>query len=146
MKDKVIVRRLLPVPAAEVWAAITDKEQMRKWYFDLAEFEPRKGFSFRFSGGPEEGPVYIHLCEVTEVIPQSKLTYSWKYDDLPGISHVTWQLEPQGENTLLTLTHTGLDTIAPSGPNFAVSNFEEGWDYFINKALPEFLEAVGKSV
>lgn len=140
MKDAVIVEKVLHATVPQVWKAITDKTEMKEWYFDLEDFKAEKGFTFTFNGGPEEGPVYVHLCEVTEVIPNKKLTYSWRYEGVPGISYVTWELEAKGDNTLLTLTHTGLDTIAPAGPDFALHNFKEGWNHFVNKALPAYVE------
>ena len=44
------IERTLNAPAEKVWKAITDKEQMKQWYFDIAEFEPTIGFEFTFSG------------------------------------------------------------------------------------------------
>ena len=143
MEDVVVVEKILHAPVDRVWSAITNKNEMKAWYFDLEDFKPEQGFTFKFNGGPEEGPVYVHLCEVTEVIPEQKLTYSWRYEGLPGISYVTWALEAKGENTLLTLTHTGLGSIAVSGAAFAIENFKGGWDHFINKALPSY---VGKNL
>lgn len=144
MKDAVIVERVLNASVPQVWNALTDKNEMKDWYFDLQAFRAEKGFIFQFNGGPEEGPVYVHNCEVTEVIPQKKLSYSWRYEGYPGISYVTWELEPKGNDTLLTLTHTGLDTIAAAGPDFAISNFHEGWNHLVNKSLPDYFEKTGK--
>ena len=48
-----------------------NKNEMKKWYFDLAEFKAEVGFKFQFSGGPPEKQ-YLHLCEVTEIIPEKK--------------------------------------------------------------------------
>jgi len=113
---------------------------MKEWYFDLQEFKAEKGFTFKFNGGPETGPVYVDICEVTEAIPEKKLTYSWRYEGFPGNTYVTWELQPKGDDTLLTLTHIGLETIAPAGPDFAADNFKDGWNHFVNKALPAYLE------
>lgn len=46
-----VIERAFHAPIATVWQAITDKEQMKKWYFDLAEFKPEVSFSFSFPGG-----------------------------------------------------------------------------------------------
>lgn len=140
MKDAVIVEKILHAPVLKVWNAITDRNEMKEWYFDLEEFKAEIGFTFKFTGGPDDGPVYVHICEVTEVILHRKLSYSWKYEGFPGISYVTWELEAKGDNTLLTLTHTGLDTIAPGSPDFAHANFKEGWNEFVNQSLPTYLD------
>jgi uncharacterized protein YndB with AHSA1/START domain len=122
-----------------VWQALTDADAMRQWYFNLPLFRTEVGFRFEFTGGPEDRQ-YLHLCEVTEVIPGRRLTYSWRYDGYPSISYVTFELEPEGEATRLTLTHTGLETISPGHADFARSNFEAGWDDIINRMLKAHVE------
>lgn len=122
-----------------VWQAITDKNKMKQWYFDLPEFKPEVGFEFSFTGGPPER-TYLHLCKVTEVVTGKKLTYSWRYDGYEGNSFVTFELFPEGNNTKLKLTHKGLETFPANNPDFAKENFAAGWNDIIGKSLKEFLE------
>ncbi len=75
-----IIERTYNAPVAKVWLAITDKDQMKQWYFDIPSFKPEVGLEFQFTGGPDEGPHYVHLCRITEVIPYKKLTHSWRYE------------------------------------------------------------------
>jgi len=77
------------------------------------------------------------------VIPEQKLTYSWIYDGYEGCSYVTFELSDENGNTRLTLTHTGLDTF-PIIPDFAIQNFEAGWNDIINNSLKTFLETYNK--
>ena len=140
MENPIVVERTFNTSAAKVWAAITDKNEMKAWYFDLAEFKPEVGFRFEFMGGPEDGVQYRHICEVTEVIPGKKLTYSWRYDGYPGISFVSWELIEAGDKTTLKLTHTGLESFPQDKPDFAKHNFEEGWNHIINISLKEYLD------
>lgn len=133
----IIVERTYSAPISKVWKAITDKNEMKQWYFDLAEFKPEVGFKFNFMGGTEEKQ-YLHLCEVTEVVPEKKLTYSWRYDGYDGNSFVTFELFEEGNNTRLKLTHHGLESF-PNNPDFARTNFEMGWDHLINISLKKYL-------
>jgi len=125
---------------AKVWKAITDKNEMKQWYFDLAEFKPEVGFEFQFMAG-EPGKEYLHLCKVTEVIAGNKITYSWRYDGYEGNSLVTFELFEEGNETRLKLTHTGLETFPASNPDLAKENFVEGWTSIIGTALKDFLES-----
>ena len=134
----VIVERAFNAPVEKVWKAITGREEMKKWYFDLAEFKPETGFEFQFEGGTETKK-YLHLCKITEVIPGKKLTYSWRYDGYEGNSFVTFELFPEGEKTRLKLTHAGLETF-PANPDFAKENFVQGWTDIIGRSLKEYLE------
>ncbi|RZK56809.1 MAG: SRPBCC domain-containing protein [Pedobacter sp.] len=138
--ENVIVERTYNAPIDKVWSAITNVEEMKNWYFQLEDFKPKVGFKFDFIGGPEDGIQYLHLCEITEVVEGRKITYSWHYDNYPGNSFVTWELFDKGEQTLLQLTHIGLDTLAEGGPDFAKANFLAGWTYFVHTALKGYLE------
>ena len=113
---------------------------MKLWYFDLAEFKPEVGFEFQFYGGPEDGIQYLHVCQVTEEVFENKLVYSWRYEGYAGISYLSFELISQGENTLLKLTHEGLDSFPQDNPDFAIGNFAEGWNQIINIYLKDFLE------
>ena len=35
----IVLERVFNMPLSKVWKAITDKNEMKKWYFDLAEFK-----------------------------------------------------------------------------------------------------------
>ena len=135
-----VIERTYNAPVDRVWKAITDKEQMRQWYFDLADFKAEKGFEFQFEGGPDDRK-YLHKCRVTEVVPGKKLQYSWRYEGYEGNSFVTFELFPEGNGTRLKLTHEGLETF-PKNPDFAKKNFMEGWTQIIGTSLKEFLEKV----
>lgn len=135
-----IIERFFNAPVSKIWKAITDKAEMKKWYFDIEEFKPEIGFKFQFVAGAKDGKPYLHLCEITEVIPGKKLTYSWRYDGYPGNSLVTWELFEMGKNTLIKLTHRGIETLAPGHPDFRKENFKEGWTYFMDSALKGYLE------
>jgi len=136
----VIKEVLLNAPASKVWKAITDKNDMKQWYFDLADFKPEPGFEFQFYGG-DENKQWLHLCKVTEVIKEKKLTYSWRYDGYKGISYVTFELFPQGKSTLLKLSHTGLESFpVDEVPELKKENFVDGWNQIIGTSLKEFIE------
>jgi uncharacterized protein YndB with AHSA1/START domain len=137
-----IIERTYNAPVEKVWRAITDREQMKQWYFDIKEFKPVVGFEFQFEGGPDDRS-YLHLCKITEVVENKKLTYSWRYDGFEGISFVTWELFKEGNKTRVRLTHAGLETFPATNPDFAKKNFEAGWTEITGKLLAEFLEGKG---
>jgi uncharacterized protein YndB with AHSA1/START domain len=136
--DKVVVERTFDAPVPRVWRALTDKEEMRQWYFDLKEFKPEVGFEFEFVV-EHEGMTYHHLCKVTEVVPQKRIAYTWRYKGHEGNSLVAFELFSAAEKTRLKLTHTGLASF-PKSPAFKRDNFRQGWDQIIGESLPKFLE------
>jgi uncharacterized protein YndB with AHSA1/START domain len=134
----IVIERTLSAPVALVWSALTDPERMKLWYFDIPGFRAEPGFRFSFTGGPP-GRTYNHLCEVLEVLPERRLSYSWRYEGIPGNSRVTFELFAQGERTVLRLTHRGLETFPADNPDLARANFVEGWTAIIGTSLPEFI-------
>lgn len=134
-----VIERTFNAPIDKVWTAITDRNQMKQWYFDIADFKPEVGFEFTFSAG-SEGKKYVHLCKITEVQPGKKLSYSWRYEGYKGNSIVTFELFDEGGATRLKLTHTGLETFPMNNPDFARESFAAGWTYIIGSSLKEFAE------
>ena len=133
------IERTLNASVERVWKAITDKDQMREWYFDLSEFKAEPGFEFQFDGTTKEKTRYVHKCKVTEVVPNQRLTYSWAYEGYEGNSIVTFELFPEGDRTRLKLTHAGLETF-PKHPDFARESFAAGWTHIIGTSLTAYLE------
>lgn len=136
--EAIIIERTFDAPVERVWKALTDLEAMRVWYFDLKQFKPEVGFEFEFTV-EHEGNRYHHLCKITEVIPQKKLAYTWRYANEEGNSLVMFELFAEGGKTRLKLTHEGVETF-PKTPAYARKNFEAGWTTLIGTELKQFVE------
>jgi uncharacterized protein YndB with AHSA1/START domain len=139
-----VVERTLAAPVEKVWKAITDADEMRRWYFDPENFQPRAGSEFRMVV-EHQGKIYDHRCRVTEVIPQKKIAYTWRHHGHEGDSLVTMELFREGRKTRLKLTHAGLETF-PKTPMFARKNFQKGWNMLIGDSLPDYVENLDREV
>jgi uncharacterized protein YndB with AHSA1/START domain len=133
------IERTFNAPIHRVWRAITDKNAMKEWFFELVEFIPEVGFEFRFWGGTPERQ-YLHICKITDIEVGRKLAYTWRYDGVEGISKLVFELHAEGNKTLVKLTHEGLESFPHDNPDLAAKNFAEGWTYLMDKSLKEFLE------
>jgi uncharacterized protein YndB with AHSA1/START domain len=138
--EPIIIERTFNAPAEKVWQALTDPQIMQQWYFDLPDFKPQVGCEFRFWGGRDAEHQFQHICVVTEVLENRKLTHSWRYEGYAGISYVTFELFPEGEKTHLKFTHAGLETFPADIPDLARENFVEGWTSIVG-ALKGVVEA-----
>jgi uncharacterized protein YndB with AHSA1/START domain len=135
-----VVERIFNAPIEKVWNAITDKKQIREWFFDISEFKLEPGFEFQFIGG--KGNVnYLILCKVIEVINGRKLSYSWRYEGFRGDSQVTFELFPEADGTRLKLTHQGLETFPMSKRGFLNGYFIPDWEEFILGKMKNILES-----
>lgn len=137
--DPIIVEQVVNVKPSEVWKALTDKNEMKSWYFELNDFKPQVGFKFDFLGGAEDKQ-YLHLCKVTEVEEEKKLSHTWVYDNYEGNSVVTWELFETADGTRVKLTHVGTETFPKDDPNFARKSFEAGWNQIVRTSLKDYLE------
>lgn len=140
-QEPFVIEGTYDAPVEKVWKAITDKNQMKEWYFDIESFEPKVGFEFEFEAG-EEDRKYRHICKITDVEFQKKLSYSWHYDGIEGHSYVTFELFPEGNSTRLKLTHEGLESFKTDNPDFKRESFMGGWTYILGTSLKDYLGKV----
>ena len=119
---------VIKAPASTVWKALTDKSQMKEWYFDIPDFNLEEGATFYFyePGGANE---YHHRCQIREVIPHTKLSYTWRHPShSKEESVVSWFLKEVDEGTEVILQHEGIENFADAGPAFARESYQVGWE------------------
>ncbi|ROI06792.1 SRPBCC domain-containing protein [Chryseobacterium sp. G0240] len=141
MDTPIIVQYKINALAAKVWKALTDKNEMKSWYFDIHDFEPEAGNEFNFyePGGERK---YHHQCQILEIIPGHLLKHSWSYPDFSSLKTiVTWELSPaENGSTTVKLTHEGIENFKDLGSGFSKESFTEGWNTIIGQSLKEYLE------
>ena len=95
-----------------IWDYLTKPELLSQWVMKN-DIQPIVGHRFMFKTNPYpemefDGNVY---CEILEVVPFKKLSYSWKGGPAAGQttmdSVVTWMLKSKDNGTELFLEHTG---------------------------------------
>ena len=52
---------IINAPIARVWKALTDRDEMEKWYFNIKEFKAEVGFEFSFIAQNKECVDFLHL-------------------------------------------------------------------------------------
>ncbi|HET9119530.1 MAG TPA: SRPBCC domain-containing protein [Solirubrobacterales bacterium] len=94
------INRVLPAPRTEIWTAMTDPAQVRRWWgpkgfsVPTLEFEPAVGKSLRITMQPPEGDVFHLDGEFREVDPPSLLAFTFRWDPP----------EPDDRETVVTLS------------------------------------------
>lgn len=140
MHEIVVVKQKLDAPVEKVWAALTDKNQMKEWYFDIPDFELSVHGEFNFFE-PGDAKKFHHHGEILEVIPNEKLKHTWSYPEFSKEKTIVkWRLEKDGDGTVVTLMHKGLENLDHLGNDFRRDSFEEGWNEIVSKNLKEFVE------
>ena len=112
MNDNLVATATVSVDASaeDVWRAITEPDLVAKYYFGTrVESEWQPGGPITWSG-EYEGKEYRDHGTVLEVVPRERLVHTHfsplsGREDVPENYHtLTWQLEPNGDGTRLTLT------------------------------------------
>jgi len=139
----IVVEATYAVDRSTVWAAITDPERMSQWYFEpIASFRPEVGFETQFTVR-SQGKDWVHLWRVTEVVPESRIAYTFNYAGHEGDASVLWEMLDVAGGTRLRLTHTGIGTYPKNEPAFQREMGVAGWTYFLQESLKGFLEPRG---
>lgn len=113
-------RRLAAAPA-RVWSALTEPSELASWLREAGTFESGLGGALSHDFG--EGGVVTG--EVMAWDPPSLLSYTWVFPD--GVeSLVTFELSPDGDGTLLQLTHERVPTQTAMG-------YTPGWHAFLDR-------------
>jgi uncharacterized protein YndB with AHSA1/START domain len=126
---------------ATVWEHLTNSELLSQWLM-ANDFRPVPGHHFSFRAGPVpkmdfDGNIY---CQVLEIQPLKKLSYSWKFGPEPGRivldSIVTWTLTAKGQGTELSLVHSGLREPEHA---IAIQGMREGWDKNVGTRMVQLM-------
>jgi uncharacterized protein YndB with AHSA1/START domain len=110
----------------EVWEYLTNPELIGQWLMKT-NFQPIKGHKFQFTFDPKPGSTYhgVVECEVKEVTPFTKLSYTWNGStsdhSRQSNSLVVWTLVPNNEGTELRIQHDGFVVLED------MLNHEGGW-------------------
>lgn len=135
MSTPITVQYTINASAEKIWKALTDKNEMKSWYFDIQDFalEIGKEFNFFEPGGENK---YHHQGEILEIISNQKLKHTWSYPDFSALKTiVTWELFPEDGQTLVKLTHENIENFKDLGDGFSRDNFTQGWNTILGQSL-----------
>ena len=120
-------RYLIAGSLEDVWKALTDPNLIRTWSGADATFRAEPGADYSLWGGDIRG-------RVLEVEPGVRLVQSWKPDDYPDDSLVTFLLKPSDHETEVSLTHENV-------PDWDYDDTNQGWDIYYLGAIKKMIEA-----
>lgn len=121
-------------PPQQVWDYLTKPELLEQWLMKT-DFQPIVGHKFCFMTKPNEDCGYDKIidCQVLEIDPFTKISYSWEGHANNGKysfdSKVIWTLIPFEDGTELQLVHNGFKVLEDF---VAHSN---GWAVIGNKLI-----------
>ena len=128
MEPKTLKRSVsIHAPIQVVWQGITDPETIKEYFFGTnVETDWQEGSPIVYHG-TWEGKEYRDKGTILEVIQEKRLKHTfWSSlsgtaDEVENYFTVSYELEPKDEETILTVTQTGLmteETKEHSGKNW----------------------------
>ncbi len=138
-----LLKREFAVSREKLWAALTDNEALKAWYFDFkGKFKLQLGHEFEWEAGPPDGKKWLHRGRILKFVPEELLVHSWEYPGYSGQARLSWELsEVTKDRTHLQLQ---FDFVQPFDFNVEAlrrKHFNEGWQYIIFTALPDYLQS-----
>lgn len=125
--------KLIAAGPAAIWEALTTPRLIKPYFFGAdveSSFEPGSPIRFR---GEFKGQAYEDKGEILEVQPARRLRMShWSplagTPDAPEHYHVvTWDLQPEGAGTRVTLTQSNLTGGVRPSDIAQRAEFEKNW-------------------
>ena len=113
-KPSLTLKRHLKAPPQKVYEAWTQPEKMIQWWgvgamggkTPIAEADVRVGGRFRVQFWSQNGEHNSASGAYKEIEPGRRLVFSWAWQSTPErVSQVTLDFKPDGDGTMLTLTH-----------------------------------------
>jgi uncharacterized protein YndB with AHSA1/START domain len=147
-QDSIIAEIDIAAPPVRVFEALTDLDQLLRWFTDAScpvkswKMDARLGGSYSYAtekanfvvNGVDEFKCY---GEITEIDPPRLLVYTWVANwhlDPQNKTVVRWELTPTAAGTHLKVTHSGL----AQDPE-ARKDYSGGWPGVVEK-LQAFTE------
>lgn len=139
MSNPIVVEEVYEASPDQVWQAITDKDSMKEWYFNIQDFILKENATFNFYA-PDDERKYHHQCVIKKIVPERKFQHTWTYPShSKGESVITWEISPEGNGSRVRLTHSGVESFSDAGNDFTRENFEAGWKEIVGKSLKDFI-------
>ena len=124
MSDDLVVERRVAVPPEKVFTFFTDADKWLAWQGAAAEIDLVPGGTWRVNvtgDGFASG-------RVVEVVANERVVFTWGWEEgppvPPGSTTVAIELVPDGDGTLIRLTHSGL-------PSDQIEIHRHGWEHFV---------------
>jgi uncharacterized protein YndB with AHSA1/START domain len=122
----------IQAPLERVFRALTEKEDLERWFMKTAEVDLHPGGAIRF----EWGPGVFNFGKILVLEPLHRLSYSWEALS-PSATTVSFELTAETDGTLLHLTQAGIGEGEDWDHYYTLSN--NGWSVHL-KNLTVWLE------
>jgi uncharacterized protein YndB with AHSA1/START domain len=126
VSKELVVERRVPVPPDKVFTYFTESDKWLAWQGTEAEIELVAGGRWRVNVTGEG----FASGRVVEVVENERVVFTWGWEQgppvPPGSTTVAIELVPDGEGTLIRLTHSDL-------PPDQIEIHRDGWNHYVGR-------------
>jgi uncharacterized protein YndB with AHSA1/START domain len=121
---EIVLEQMIAAPPAIVYRYLTESEKWSEWQGSEARLDPKVGgiFSMLMGNGMNARGQFV------ELVPDRRLVFTWGWVDRPGIppgsTVVEIDLQPDGDGTMLILTHKAI-------PEDEAATQRMGWVHYL---------------
>lgn len=139
MGQKIELTKEIAAPRETVFRALTDPDELSRWWTSSADSDPRPGgafdYRFEFEEQTEQRRDHSYSGAYRDIVENERVVYPWQAR--LGDTTVEVTLRPSAEGTTLLLVHSGWG----EGGEWpaAVEMHEQGWSFFLDN-LKSYLE------
>jgi uncharacterized protein YndB with AHSA1/START domain len=116
-----------------VFQALTQKEDLERWFVQKAEVDLRPGGAIRLEWAPDA----VEIGKILVFEPPHRLSYTWEALE-PSPTTITFELTAENDGTRLHLIHTGIGE-GEDWDNYYTS-INSGWSFVHLNNLTAWLE------
>lgn len=120
----VVIERVFQHPPEKLWRALTESPLIAQWLMKN-DFEPAVGRKFQLRSEPVPNWDGIINCEVLQIDPMTRLSYSWGTMGMKSV--VLFTLTPADGGTQLRMEHSGFG----ANQEAAYKGATYGWQKFL---------------
>lgn len=124
MSASITIEQRIGAPPTVVWSYLTRSDHWTRWQGVAATIDARPGglFTMSMPGGQRARGQFVDL------VPHRRVVFTWGWIDHdgipPGATTVEIELRPDGDGTLLVLTHHGV-------PHEELPIHTAGWRHYL---------------
>ncbi|MFS4460483.1 SRPBCC family protein [Bdellovibrio sp. HCB2-146] len=127
--------------SAEIWSALTDKDELEEWWSEGVTLEPKVGGKFREAWEDDRGTSQLATGKVLAVKAKNEIRFTWREKDWPqeASTECLIQIEDQKSHRVLSVVHTGWNKLPEGKRAKLINDFKVGWGYHLQE-LKSYLD------
>lgn len=141
MKNSIEMSVKLKAPTGWIWNALTDRSELANWWSEDVVLEPKVGGTFKEPWEDDKRQRQMATGKVLALKKEKFITFTWQEKSWPkeAVTECSLSLEDNGKERILTLVHSGWESLPEPLKSQCLKDFKLGWGFHL-KELKSYLD------